>query len=46
MVGVVHDWTGSYEVPMMVAAGFMLAAGLCILMAPRTVRQVAMSVAE
>ena len=46
MVGIVRDWTGSYEVPMMVASAFMLAAGICILIAPRTVRQVAVNVAE
>jgi ACS family tartrate transporter-like MFS transporter len=36
MVGVLHDVTGSYEVPMMAASLFMLAAAACILVCPRT----------
>jgi nitrate/nitrite transporter NarK len=35
MVGIVRDYTGSYEVPMMLASLFMLAAGVCIALAPR-----------
>jgi ACS family tartrate transporter-like MFS transporter len=35
MVGVLRDATGSYEVPMIAASLFMLAAAACILMAPR-----------
>jgi MFS transporter, ACS family, tartrate transporter len=35
MVGIVRDYTGNYEVPMMVASLFMLAAGICIAMAPK-----------
>jgi hypothetical protein len=31
IVGIIRDYTGSYEVPMMVASLFMLAAGLCSL---------------
>jgi ACS family tartrate transporter-like MFS transporter len=46
MVGLVRDMTGSYEVPMLVASVFMLSAAVCILIAPRTVRQVVISVAE
>jgi MFS transporter, ACS family, tartrate transporter len=34
LVGVVRDYTGSYEVPMMVASLFMLATAGCILAAP------------
>jgi len=41
MVGIVRDYTGSYEVPMMVASLFMLAAGLCIMAAPRMAERVA-----
>jgi ACS family tartrate transporter-like MFS transporter len=36
MVGVLRDATGGYEVPMIAASFFMLAAAGCILMAPRT----------
>jgi ACS family tartrate transporter-like MFS transporter len=36
MVGVLRDVTGSYEVPMIAASLFMLAAAACILLAPRT----------
>jgi ACS family tartrate transporter-like MFS transporter len=39
MVGLVRDYTGSYEVPMMIASIFMLAAGVCVLAAPRTARR-------
>jgi ACS family tartrate transporter-like MFS transporter len=46
MVGLVRDWTGSYEAPMIVASLFMLSAAVCILLAPRTVRQAAISPAE
>ena len=46
MVGLVRDITGSYEVPMLVASVFMLSAAVCILLAPRTVRQVVISVAQ
>jgi ACS family tartrate transporter-like MFS transporter len=46
MVGLVRDMTGSYEVPMLVASVFMLSAAVCILTAPRTVRQVVIRVAE
>ena len=35
LVGVLRDATGSYEVPMIVASLFMLAAAICILAAPR-----------
>lgn len=35
MVGILRDATGSYEIPMMVASGFMLAAAVCILLSPR-----------
>ncbi len=35
MVGIVRDYTGSYEAPMMVASLFMLAACICIVVAPR-----------
>jgi ACS family tartrate transporter-like MFS transporter len=35
MVGIVRDYTGNYEVPMMLASLFMLAAGICIAWAPR-----------
>jgi ACS family tartrate transporter-like MFS transporter len=35
MVGVLRDATGSYEVPMVAASGFMLAAAICILLSPR-----------
>ena len=35
MVGLLRDATGSYEVPMMVASVFMLAAAVCILLSPR-----------
>ena len=35
MVGILRDATGSYEVPMVVASLFMLAAAVCILLSPR-----------
>ncbi len=35
MVGLLRDATGSYEVPMVVASLFMLAAAICILLSPR-----------
>jgi ACS family tartrate transporter-like MFS transporter len=35
MVGVLRDATGSYEVPMVAASLFMLAAAICILLSPR-----------
>jgi MFS transporter, ACS family, tartrate transporter len=35
MVGVVRDANGSYEIPMVVASLFMLAAAICILLSPR-----------
>ncbi|MDB5404594.1 MAG: transporter, partial [Rhodopila sp.] len=35
MVGVLRDATGSYEIPMVVASLFMLAAAVCILLSPR-----------
>jgi ACS family tartrate transporter-like MFS transporter len=35
MVGIVRDYTGNYEVPMMLASLFMLAAGVCVVVAPR-----------
>jgi ACS family tartrate transporter-like MFS transporter len=35
MVGLLRDATGSYEVPMVVASTFMLAAAICILLSPR-----------
>ena len=35
MVGLLRDATGSYEVPMIVASLFMLAAAICILLSPR-----------
>jgi ACS family tartrate transporter-like MFS transporter len=35
MVGILRDTTGSYEVPMIVASLFMLAAAICILLSPR-----------
>ena len=35
MVGVLRDATGSYEVPMVAASLFMLAAAVCILLSPR-----------
>ena len=41
MVGIVRDYTGSYEVPMMVASLFMLAAALCIMAAPRMAERMA-----
>jgi ACS family tartrate transporter-like MFS transporter len=34
MVGIVRDYTGGYEIPMMVTSLFMLAASLCILVTP------------
>ncbi len=34
MVGLIRDYTGSYEVPMMVTSLFMLAAAGCILLTP------------
>ena len=36
MVGLLHDTTGSYEVPMVAASLLMVVAAACILMAPRT----------
>ena len=36
MVGLLRDITGSYEIPMVVASLFMLAAAACILVAPRS----------
>ncbi len=36
MVGVLRDATGSYEIPMLAASLFMLAAAACILVSPRT----------
>jgi len=41
LVGIVRDYTGSYEVPMMVASLFMLAAAVCIVAAPRTAARMA-----
>jgi MFS transporter, ACS family, tartrate transporter len=41
MVGIVRDYTGSYEVPMVVASLFMLAAAVCIMVAPRTAARMA-----
>ena len=35
MVGVLRDATGSYEIPMIAASLFMLAAAACILVSPR-----------
>jgi MFS transporter, ACS family, tartrate transporter len=35
MVGLLRDATGSYEIPMIVASLFMLAAAICILLSPR-----------
>jgi ACS family tartrate transporter-like MFS transporter len=35
MVGLIRDLTGSYEIPMITASLFMLAAAVCILLAPR-----------
>ena len=35
MVGILRDATGSYEVPMIAASLFMLAAAGCILLSPR-----------
>jgi ACS family tartrate transporter-like MFS transporter len=35
MVGLLRDATGSYEVPMLVASLFMLAAAICIVLSPR-----------
>jgi nitrate/nitrite transporter NarK len=35
MVGILRDATGSYEVPMVVASLFMVAAAVCILLSPR-----------
>jgi MFS transporter, ACS family, tartrate transporter len=35
MVGILRDATGSYQIPMVVASLFMLAAALCILLSPR-----------
>jgi ACS family tartrate transporter-like MFS transporter len=35
MVGLLRDATGSYEVPMLAASLFMLAAAICILLSPR-----------
>jgi ACS family tartrate transporter-like MFS transporter len=46
MVGIVRDYTGSYEVPMMVASLFMLAASVCIVLAPRMAARVALRAAE
>ena len=34
MVGLVRDYTGSYEVPMMITSLFMLAAACCLLLTP------------
>ena len=34
-VGLLRDATGSYEIPMVVASLFMLAAAICILLSPR-----------
>jgi MFS transporter, ACS family, tartrate transporter len=41
MVGIVRDYTGSYDVPMLVASLFMLAAALCIMAAPRMAERMA-----
>jgi len=41
MVGIVRDYTGGYEVPMIVASVFMLAASICIALAPRTAARIA-----
>jgi len=46
MVGIVRDYTGSYEVPMMLASLFMLAAGVCIALAPRFAARVVPRPAE
>jgi MFS family permease len=46
MVAIVRDYTGNYEVPMMVASLFMLAAGICIAMAPRMAARMAPRPAE
>ena len=35
MVGILRDATGSYEIPMVVASLFMLAAAVCIVLSPR-----------
>ncbi len=35
LVGILRDATGSYEIPMVVASLFMLAAAVCILLSPR-----------
>jgi ACS family tartrate transporter-like MFS transporter len=34
-VGLLRDATGSYEIPMVAASAFMLAAAICILLSPR-----------
>ncbi len=39
MVGILRDATGSYEIPMITAALFMLSAAACIVMAPRSSHQ-------
>ena len=41
LVGIIRDYTGSYEVPMMVASLFMLGAAVCIMAAPRTAARMA-----
>ena len=41
MVGIVRDYTGRYDVPMLVASLFMLAAALCIMAAPRMAERMA-----
>jgi predicted MFS family arabinose efflux permease len=46
MVGIIRDYTGSYEVPMMVASVFMLAASVCIAVSPRMASRAAIRVAE
>jgi MFS family permease len=46
MVGILRDSTGGYAVPMLVASGFMLAAGICIAVAPRLAARVAARAVE
>jgi MFS transporter, ACS family, tartrate transporter len=46
MVGIVRDYTGNYEVPMMLASLFMLAAGICIALAPRFAAKLEARLAE
>ena len=36
LVGLLRDVTGSYEIPMIAASLFMLAAAACVLVSPRT----------